>query len=619
MNEGAGPLPKALKSLENWIALGSLTIVLILCLGEIFARLFLKTGLPAAAALIEHFTLVFACVGAAIAAREGRQLGIADAFSPRGRLKTVLAIVRALISNALLWALFAASASMVIQAFDPAKKIGFIPIQLFAAVVPSAFLILAARAFLKEPGWPRVASAIGAAIGIFSASQAILGISYYFIGAAPSWLEATAEIWNSFVGAFAWPLVAVIAVSAVAGVPLFALLAGFGYIGFAATAGSVEVVPYQAYTMLTGGIIPAIPLFTLTGFILADSGAGKRLVSLLSAALGWVRGGPAIAAVVVSAFFTTFTGASGVTILALGGLMVFVLKESAYAEDRAEGLMTASGAIGLLFPPSLAVIVYGSTAQVSILDLFKGGIVPGLLLVFGMAAIGIAGDKQRRSITFSSRELFIASKKALGELALPILIVIGYFSGILTLVETGAFAAFYVVVLEVFIKKDLSLKEMLGSALKSVPVTGGVLIIIAAARGLSDFLVDAEIPMILADLAIARIPSRWLFLLLLNAVLLVTGCIMDLFSAILVIAPLVIPVAERFGLEPVHLGILFLTNLSLGFLTPPVGMNLFIASYTFNRPLTRIYRVILPHLAVQLAILMLVTYIPFLTTWFMAK
>ena len=374
----------------------------------------------------------------------------------------------------------------------------------------------------------------------------------------------------------------------------------------------------ETYNILTDTSIAAIPLFTIAGYLLAGGSAGKRLLDFVKSSVGCIRGGVVIAAVLVATFFTTFTGASGVTILALGGILSVILTGSGYSEDDSEALITASGSIGLLLPPSLAVIVYGATnfMTVNIFDLFKGAVLPGVLLALSMIVIGVIKDKKSKKIRFSREALAQSFKAGFLELLLPVLIVIVYFGGYFTLFETAAFTVLYSFVLEVLIRKDLSIKKAIDVILQSIPVAGGVLVIIGAAKGLALFLVYAGIPQMLSDLAITFVGSKILFLLLLNIVLLIVGCIMDLYSAILVVSPLIIPVAESFGIHPVHTGVIFLTNLALGFLTPPIGMNLFIASYTFKKPVIKIVKSILPYLAVQFIILLLITYIPWFSTVF---
>jgi len=298
-----------------------------------------------------------------------------------------------------------------------------------------------------------------------------------------------------------------------------------------------------------------------------------------------------------------------------------ILTGSGYSRDNAESLVTSTGSIGLLFPPSLAIIVYGSTNifSVDIYELFKGAIIPGILMAVSMIVFGIIKDTSSKRIPFSPRALSAALRGSVAELLLPVFIVVGYFSGFLSLIETAAFTAVYAFALEVFVRRDFSLRNAAKVVLKSIPVAGGVLVIIGAAKALAYFMVDAGIPFMLTDLVVSVVHSKYVFLLLLNILLLIVGCLMDLYSAILVVSPLIIPLAESFGINPVHTGVIFLTNLALGFLTPPVGMNLFIASYTFNKPVMKIVKNIMPFLLVQLAILLLITYVPWFSTVLLKK
>jgi C4-dicarboxylate transporter DctM subunit len=296
---------------------------------------------------------------------------------------------------------------------------------------------------------------------------------------------------------------------------------------------------------------------------------------------------------------------------------VYVLVQSgSYDSHFANGLITGSGSIGLLFPPSLPIILYGVTAQINIMHMFVAGIVPGVLMVLTLCLFGVvtAVTRKVQRVPFQIREAALAAKGALWEILLPVLILLGYFMGITTLVETGAVAVLYAIVVEVFIHRDLSLRDLPRVMLKCVPIVGGVLIILAAAKGLSYFIVDAEVPTTLGAWVQQNISSRFLFLILLNLALLVTGCLMDIFSAILVVVPLIIPMGAAFGIDPVHLGIIFLANLGVGYLTPPVGLNLFLAAYRFNEPLSRIYRDVIPFFLALLGVVLLITYVPSLST-----
>jgi tripartite ATP-independent transporter DctM subunit len=382
----------------------------------------------------------------------------------------------------------------------------------------------------------------------------------------------------------------------------------------------LEVIPNEAYTMLTGPAIPAIPLFTLVGFILSESKAGERLVRLFRVFFGWMPGGLAIMAILVSTFFTTFTGASGVTILALGGLLSYMLVESGrYRENFSTGLLTASGSIGLLFPPSLPIILYGVAAQINIKNVFVGGILPGLLTVAALSVAGVVTALKSKTKTmpyktFKAGDAVKAVRESIWDILLPFIILTSFFGGITTLVETGAIAVVYTLLVQVFIHKDIKLKNLHAIFLKTVPIIGGVLVILAVAKGLSYYIIDVEIPARLSIWVEANIHSKYTFLILLNIALLITGCLMDVFSAIVVVVPLIIPLAAIYNIHPVHLGIIFLANLGLGYLTPPVGLNLFLASYRFNKPMSEIYKNVFPFFLILLVTVLLITYVPWLST-----
>jgi tripartite ATP-independent transporter DctM subunit len=388
------------------------------------------------------------------------------------------------------------------------------------------------------------------------------------------------------------------------------------YLLFVRAGGALEVIPSEAYGMLTGYSLPAIPLFTFAGFILSESQAGKRLVRLFKAFVGWLPGGLVVMAVLVSTFFTTFTGATGVTILALGALLVFALQSGGYRTGFSEGVVTSSGSIGLLIPPSLPIIIYGVTAQINIKHMFAGGIIPGVLMVLCLCVIGVATALRRKveRAPFQLAEAWGAVRESFWEILLPLVILLMYFLGLTTLVETGAVAVVYSLIVEVAIHRDLDFAALRRIVLKCVPIIGGVLVILAAAKGLSYYIVDAEVPMALSAWVKANVTSKFVFLLALNLVLLIVGCLMDIFSAILVVVPLIIPVGQAFGIHPVHLGVIFLANLGLGYLTPPVGLNLFLAAYLFNKPVAKIVKDIIPFFLALLAVVLLVTYVPWLST-----
>jgi tripartite ATP-independent transporter DctM subunit len=407
-----------------------------------------------------------------------------------------------------------------------------------------------------------------------------------------------------------------IVAAAAAGAPIFAVLGGAGLFLFYLADTPIASVPVEAYRIASNAILPSLPLFTLAGTILAESQASARLVRVFRAWFGWLPGGTAIAAVTVCGFFTTFTGGSGVTILALGGLMLPVLLRQGYQERFSLGTLTAAGSLGILFPPSLLIILYGVQAQTAIDRLFAAGIAPGTLLVVLVSGYALARGWSARGArsSFSLREAGGALWEAKWEIALPVVVLVSIFSGYATLVEAAALTAFYTLTVEVFIHRELSLRRDFAKILVDCAVmVGGIFIILACAMGFTNYLVDADVPTRGADWVQSGIESQWLFLLALNAFLLVVGCLMDIFSAIVVVVPLILPVADAFGVDRVHLGIIFLANMELGYLTPPVGMNLFVAAFRFNRPLMEIYRASVPFLIIMLAGVLLITYAPWLT------
>jgi tripartite ATP-independent transporter DctM subunit len=371
--------------------------------------------------------------------------------------------------------------------------------------------------------------------------------------------------------------------------------------------------------MISGPAVPAIPLFTLVGFMLSAGKAGERLVRLFRALFGWLPGGLAIVSILICTFFTSFTGASGVTILALGAILAFILTNNGYEKRFSHGLLTVNG-IGTLFPPSLAIIMYGAVAQISIRDMFIGGVVPGAVMVLALVCLGIVYALRRGipRVRFDVREALPALRESAWEILLPALILVLFFGGITTLVETGAVAVVYVLVIELAVHRDVRLRDLPGVLLRAIPVMGGVLLILAVAKALSYYVVDAEVPIRLTEWLQSYVRSKYVFLILLNLALLVTGCFMDVFSAIMVVVPLILPLGAAYGIDPVHLGIIFLANLQLGYLTPPVGLNLFLASYRFEQPLTRIYRNVVPFLVVMLLSVLLITYVPVFSTGLLA-
>lgn len=402
------------------------------------------------------------------------------------------------------------------------------------------------------------------------------------------------------------------------GLPLFAAL-GAGSLLFAHYSElDSALLIVELNRLASSPNLTAIPLFTFAGVVLAAGGAPHRLLRLFNAALGWLPGGLAVVAIAACAFFTSFSGASGVTILALGGLLFPVLMKVHYPQRFVLGLLTTSGSLGLLFAPSLAVLLYGIVAGVNIDQLFFAGILPGLLLMLMLATYAsVTGTRFGvRHHPFSWHVLLRAVRAGLGDIVLPVLIIVGIFGGFVTVSEAAAGTALYVLVHESAIHRSISLRRQLVPLLAdSAVLVGSILIILGIAMGLTNLMIDAQLPMRLLDWMEKTIDSQLQFLILLNLFLLAVGAMMDIFSAIVVVVPLILPLATRFGVDPVHLGIIFLANLEIGYSTPPVGINLFIASQRFEKPILSLFRAALPFLLLMLVWLAIVTYVPALSLW----
>ena len=606
------------RGLEDALVGAALCLLAVLPLVEIAARKIFRTGVPNSNGYIQHLVLAAAFMAAAVASRHGKHLSLAIDLPFRAPLKTIIRIFVGVLCASITLALAMTAFSFALQAFGPADKIGPFPKRIVAMVIFLGFALMGIRFItgLEKARLRGLWLGPAALLAAFFSSGSIIQV---LASLHPSWLPfltGAGNLLQPILSRLTPSLVIVLIVSAFLGSPVFVVLGGIGYFLFARSGQPLEIVPNQAYSVLTGHAIPAIPLFIVVGFILSESRAGERLVKFFQAVFCWVPGGLTMVAVLVCAFFTTFTGASGVTILALGGLLSYILASGGYARKFTVGLLTSSGSIGLLFPPSLPVIIYGVTAGVSIKDMFVGGLVPGGVLILAMLLIGVVFSFRAgvRRQPFQLKEAAIAFGGSFWETSASPLIALLYFGGIANLHESAAFAMLYAWLVETFIKKDLSVRGSCRVLSKCVPVIGGVLIILALANGLSYYIIDAQIPAKLTAWIGSAISSKYVFLLLLNLVLIVVGCFMDIYSAILVVVPLIIPLGRLFQVHPVHLGIIFLANLELGYLTPPVGLNLFLASYRFEEPVVRVYRDVLLFIGVQAVTLMLITYLPFLTT-----
>lgn len=595
---GARPvMVRAFRGVEELVANLALAVMVLLPLAEIVVRPFLSGGIPGSISFVQHLTLWVGFLGAALAARDGKLIALATAtFIPAGRARQVTEVFAAVVGTTVSAVLAAGAYQLVLFELEDGNTLAAgVPVWLAVAVIPVSFTLIALRLVWRaSPSWGgRTVAAIGIFIGYW------LGTTDGVLASMPS-----------------WPLLSIVVVAAVLGAPIFTILGGAAVLLYMGDGDLPVIVAIETYGLNTSPHLPAIPLFTLAGFVLAQGNASERLLRVFRAGVGWIPGGTAIICVVLCAFFTVFTGGSGVTILALGGLLFPALLKDGYRERFSLGLLTASGSLGLLFPPAMPLILYAIVAQVAPDDLFVAGIVPGVLLVMLAAAWGvreglITGAGRRK---FVGPELRSALWEAKWELSIPFVVLGVLFSGSATLVETAAFTALYAAIIQGVVHRDFTLGRGLRQAFSEcVVLVGGVLIILGVAVGFTAYLYDADIPFRLVDWADENVGSRLMFLFGLNIFLLLVGCVMDIFSATFVVVPLIVPVAEQFGVHPLHLGIIFIANLELGFLTPPVGLNLFLASYRFDRPLLDVYRASMPLLAILGFGVLIITYVPWLT------
>ena len=402
---------------------------------------------------------------------------------------------------------------------------------------------------------------------------------------------------------------------ALLGTPLFIVISALALLSFHSVDIDISVVIIEMSRLAETPMLLSLPLFIFAGTLLAESNTPKRLLNLSHLLLGWMPGGLAVVSLVVCAVFTAFTGASGVTIFALGGLLFPALVKDHYSERFSLGLITTSGSLGLLFPPSLPLILYGVISGTRIDHLFLAGILPGILMLVLLIAYSMTRPRTKRKnyIRPSRTDILAGLKESAWELPLPVIVLGGIYGGIFVVGEAAAVTALYVLIVEVLIYRDISWRELPAIMTKSMMLFGGILVVLAASMATTNFLVDQEVPMRLFDLIRAHITSKYTFLLLLNGLLLLLGALLDIFSATIIMVPLIVPVALSYGIDPVHLGIIFLANMQLGYFTPPVGMNLFIAGMRFNEPITDIYRATWPFFLVLMAAVLLITYVPALS------
>src|SRR2546425_5522161 len=598
---------------ENLLVVLSLAALRALPLIEIILRRF-HSGFSGSSAFVQNFTLIVGMLGGAIAARDGRLLSFSTLGSfLKGRVKAAARTLSSGVAAVISAFLCVASVQFLLTEKQGGARLAYnIPTWVVELVLPIGFGLIALRLI-----WHAASQWKGRAIALLLASA----ISLFFMH-SPIAQEKLVV-----------PALLALLVATFLGAPVFTAIGGAALILFWGEQSPIATIPLKHHSLVTNPSLPTIPLFTLAGYFLAEGGASKRLVRVFQTLLGSLRGGPAIVTALVCAFFTSFTGASGVTILALGGLLMPVLLAARYSERDALGLLTGAGSLGLLFPPCLPVILYSIVASSAMVNLgaanaspnsvtmekmFLGGLGPGVLMVALTAWWGIRRQPKEGVVTqsFDAAEARRAIREAKWELLLPAVALVGLFGGFATPVEAAAVTALYALLTATVIHRDLHpLKDVPRVMTECGLLVGGVLMILGVALGFTHYLVDAQIPDKMVEWSTQVIKSKWLFLLGLNAVLLFVGGLIEIYAAIVVIVPLLVPVGLAFGIDPVHLGIIFLANMELGFIAPPVGLNLLLSSYRFNKPVLEVMRAVVPMLLVLLTGVLLITYLPPLTTF----
>jgi tripartite ATP-independent transporter DctM subunit len=594
---------RSLQQAENLLLVIPLSAMLLLPVAEIILRTIFKTGISGSSAIVQHLTLIVGMLGGAVAARDGRLLALSPVQALlTGRAKDAAQIFCGGFAAAISLFLCIASANYVLEMRPLGRILVYgIPVWIVQLVIPIGFGMVSARLL-----WHASAKWSGRLLAVLVCGV-VTGVGLW-AGSPERWLI---------------PGLVALGVATLLGAPVFTALGGAALILFWGHGLPVQAVPLKHYSLTTNDMLPSIPIFTLAGYFLAESGASKRLVRVFQALVGQFRGGPAIVTALVCAFFTSFTGASGVTILALGGVLMPVLLAARYSERNALGLLTGAGSLGMLFPPCLPLILYtivannSAHANLTIKKMFLGGIGPGIVLVVLTAWWGIRkGSKEASSRTvFQWSEAWAALWDAKWEMLIPV-VAIGSLFRVPTTVEAAAVTATYALFVTTVIHRDLRpIKDLPRVITECGLLVGGVLLILGVALGFTHYLVDAQLPDKVVEFATQTITSKWVFLLGLNVVLLFVGGLVEIYAAIIVVVPLLVPLGVAFGIDPIHLGIIFLANMELGFLAPPVGLNLLLSSYRFNKPMAEVTRATAPMLFVLLVGVLLITYFPFLTTF----
>ncbi len=585
-------------ALENHITAAALAIMVALPLAEVVLRTFFHGGLGNSGSYVQHLTLFVGMAGGALAARDKRLLALSTVTWLQGPWAARARWLSFTCAGTIAAALCIAGAQFVAAEREGGQIFAAgVPLWVVQCVLPVGFGLIAVRLLFQTwPTWRGQVVAILVAAGLLAL--------FAWPPLAPAKLL--------------YPGLGILLLATVLGAPIFAMIGGLGLLLFWGAEVPIASMPVEHYRLTVNPALPSIPLFTLAGYLMAEGGASKRLLRVFSAVFGSITGGPAIAVVLICAFFTAFTGGSGVTILALGGLLMPILIGARFSERDALGLVTGAGSLGILLPPCLPVILYAIIARVDIGAMFLGGFLPGVLLIVMTAAWGIWSGRRNPAPRppFDLAEAFRSIWAAKWELLLPIISLAALFGGWATPVEAAALTAGYAFVIEVLVHRDLHLvRDTPRVAAEAGLLIGGILLILGVALGLTNYLIEAQVPDQLAAWSQAHVHSRWLFLLGLNVVLIVIGSLVEIYAAIIVVAPLLVPIGVQLGINPVHLGVIFLANMELGFLAPPVGLNLLLSSYRLKKPIGEVMRAAFPLLVVMFLGVLLITYFPPLTTW----
>ena len=590
-----------LNRLIDWLCLSLFFILISFPIFQILARYINFFSIPASQEIVQHMTLWIGFIGAVIAARSNKLLSVVrePVFKSMKKVSLSQFFVH-IFSLSVVFVLSVSYLKMIQIGFQYPDYIApFIPSWFAQSIIPVGLILIWYQMILTCSSDFRYRLFVS----IFSIVPTLILYYWQFPFANPLLL------WSQII--FSIILVAF-------GLPIFILLASLAIFFFlseptdwATNYDLISTISDSAYRIVVSPTLAAIPIFTLAGYILAESNISDRLIKFFKSSLGWLPGSTVLIVVILCAFFTALTGGSGVTILALGAILYPILVHDGYSKRFSLGIITTAGSLGLLFPPSLPAIIYSVTAGINPLELFRQALIPAIFLMSIMFFYGLYMLPRNKKIEkFNFKNAYNSAKIAKWEIAIPVLIILSLFSGFATLVESAALLVLYVLTVELYIFKDVSFKDLPKIIIDCSTLVGGVLIILGFAMGFTGYLVDAQIPLKILNFVQNTISSKIIFLLALNILLLIIGCLMDVFSAIIVVVPLIAPLAAYFGIDPFHLAIIFIANLELGYITPPVGMNLYLSSYRFNKDMPTIYSATLPFFFIRLIGVLIITYIP---------